>query len=106
MSRVQLTRGISTAGKLNALSVVAMGGLISLATGSPDTLIPSILGVSIINQTSSMIYHQGYGSSLQDRRLSLLPNYQIDRLLIVKSILRYRDLVKVNNFADATKESI
>ncbi len=106
ISRVQLTRGISTAGKLNALSVVAMGGLISLATGSPDTLIPSILGVSIINQSTSMIYHQGYGSALKDRRLSLLPSYQIDRLLVVRGILRYRDLVKVNSFAEATKESI
>ena len=106
MSRVQLTRGISRTGKLNALSVVAMGGLISLATGLPETLIPSILGVSIINQSTSMIYNQGYGGELRDRRLSLLPSYQIDRLLVVRGILRYKDLVKVNNFAEATKESI
>ena len=106
ISKIQLTKGISTSGKINAASAVAIGGLIGMASGSPEYIIPSVLGVSAIYQTASSIYHNGYGNSIPDRRLSLLPSYQIDRLLIVKGILKFKDLVEINNLEKASKESI
>ena len=60
----------------------------------------------MINQAASSIYHHGYGESIQSRRLSLLPSYQLDRLLVIKGILKYKDLVTVNQYAVTARESI
>jgi hypothetical protein len=106
ISKVQLTSGISVYGKINALSVLAIGGVIGLASGSFENVVPSILGVSMINQAASSIYHHGYGESIQSRRLSLLPSYQLDRLLVIKGILKYKDLVTVNQYEVTASESI
>ena len=59
-----------------------------------------------IANVGKYIYHNDYGNSIPDRRLSLLPSYQIDRLLIVKGILKFKDLVEINNLEKASKESI
>jgi hypothetical protein len=99
-SKVQLTEGISTLGKINALSVFAIGMTIGLVAGSPEAIIPSVLGMSLINQTSSAIYHQNACNKSRERRFSILPNYQLDRLLIIKAILKYRDLVKPNDLIE------
>jgi hypothetical protein len=106
ISKIQLTSGISGIGKLNAASAVAIGSIIGLSTGSIEAVVPAVLGISLVNQTASAIYHQGYGESLPKRRLSLLPSYQLDRLLVVKSILKYRDLIETNNLAEVREESI
>jgi len=104
LAKFQLLECASGFGKANAFSILALSLGAGFVMKSPAIIAPLAISASIASQSISMYYQDLKGNSFSKRRLSLIPGYQIDRLLVVKGILNYKRLVGVNNVKSVSSE--
>lgn len=77
------------------LGATALGVSLAALSASPEFAAINGLEASLIqqavNSTASAMF---YGAHIKERRLSLIPGYQIDRLAIAQALIKTRKLVK------------
>jgi len=96
----QLLKNVS----LNSKTTCALAATLTLMTASVDlggldieNLVREGIFWSATQQGFNAIVNQILGNSFTDRRLSLIPGYQLDRLVAAKGLIRARKLVKPIN---------
>jgi hypothetical protein len=62
--------------------------------GINSELLPDALTSSILMQTTQAMLAGAHGDRLSDRRISLIPAYQVDRLMIVNGLAKVAKVVK------------